>query len=41
MENRLQKFQNRADRVIVGENYDIRWADLLYNLRWDLEEKIT
>ena len=35
MKNRLQKYQNRAARVITGANYDVRSADLLKNLRWE------
>ena len=35
MKNRLQKFQNRAARVITGANYDVRSGDLLKILRWE------
>jgi hypothetical protein len=36
----LQKYQNRAARVITGATYDIRSSELLDNLNWKpLEER--
>jgi hypothetical protein len=38
----LQKYQNRAARVITGATYDIRSSDLLDNLNWKpLEERLN
>ena len=38
--DRLQKYQNRAARVITGATYNIRSSDLLDNLNWKpLEER--
>ena len=38
--DRLQKYQNRAARVITGSTYDIRSSDLLGKLNWkSLEER--
>ena len=34
LKNRLQKYQNRAARVITGATYDIRSSELLENLNW-------
>ena len=34
LKDRLQKFQNRAARVISGATYDIRSVDLLESLGW-------
>ena len=40
LKNRLQKFQNRAVRVVYGANYDTQSAVLVENLRWEpLEER--
>jgi hypothetical protein len=40
LKDRLQKYQNRAARVITGATYDIRSFDLLENLnRKPLEER--
>ena len=35
LKNKLQKFQNRAARIIVGASYEIRSADVLQSLAWD------
>lgn len=32
--DRLQKYQNRAARVITGKSYDVRSVDLLADLQW-------
>ena len=38
--NKLQKFQNRAARIITGANFDWRSADVLCSLGWnDLETR--
>ena len=34
LKDRLQKFQNRAARVISGATYDVRSVDLLESLGW-------
>ena len=34
LKNRLQKFQNRAARVIAGKSYDVPSVDLLTDLQW-------
>ena len=40
LKDRLQKYQNRAVRVITGSTYDIRSSDLLEELNWkSLEER--
>ena len=40
IKDKLQKFQNRAARVITGATYDIRSSDILENLNWKpLEER--
>ncbi len=40
LKDRLQKYQNRAARVITGATYDIRSSDLLESLNWKpLEER--
>jgi hypothetical protein len=40
LKDRLQKYQNRAARVITGATYDIRSHELLDNLNWKpLEER--
>ena len=40
LKDRLQKYQNRAARVITGATYDIRSSELLDNLNWKpLEER--
>jgi hypothetical protein len=36
--DRLQKFQNRAARVISGATYDVRSVDLLESLGWKHQE---
>ena len=42
LKGKLQKFQNRAARVITGATYDIRSSDILENLNWKpLEEDET
>ncbi len=35
LKNKLQKFQNRAARIITGASYEIRSADVLQSLAWD------
>ena len=35
LQERLQKFQSRAARVITGASHDIRSADVLDNLSWE------
>ncbi len=40
LKDKLQKFQNRAARVITGATYDIQSSDILENLNWKaLEER--
>jgi hypothetical protein len=39
LKDRLQKYQNRAARVITGAIYDIRSSELLDNLNWKPLEK--
>ena len=40
LKDKLQKFQNRAARVITGATYDIRSSDIFENLNWKpLEER--
>ena len=40
LKDKLQKFQNRAARVIIGSTYDIRSIDVLNQLGWKtLEQK--
>ena len=40
LKDKLQKFQNRAARVITGSTYDIRSIDVLDQLGWEtLEQK--
>ena len=40
LKDKLQKFQNRAAKVITGATYDIRSSDILENLNWKpLEER--
>ena len=34
LKDKLQRFQNRADRVLAGADYDISSSDLLEQLRW-------
>ena len=36
--DKLQKFQNRAARIIVGLSYEINFADVLESLGWDTLE---
>ncbi len=33
--DKLQKFQNRAARIIAGANYEVNWADVLDSLGWE------
>ena len=33
-EDKVQKIQNRAGRIITGASYDIRLVDVLDNLKW-------
>ena len=35
LRDNLQKFQNRAARIIVGASYEIRSADVLRTLDWE------
>ena len=35
LRDNLQKFQNRAARIIAGASYEIRSADVLRNLDWE------
>ncbi len=40
LKDKLQRFQNRAGRIISGANYDINSADVLESLGWQtLEER--
>ena len=40
LKNRLQKFQNRAARIITGKSYDVPFFEWLPNLKWmSLEKK--
>ena len=39
LKDRLQKYQNRAARVITRSTHDIRWSDLLEKLNWKSPEK--
>jgi hypothetical protein len=39
LKDRLQKYQNRAARVITGATYDIRSSELLDNLNWKPSKK--
>ena len=39
VKDKLQKFQNRAARVITGSTYDIRSIDGLNQLGWETLEK--
>ena len=34
LQDKLQKIQNRAGRVITGSSYDVRSVDVLNNLNW-------
>ena len=34
LQDKLQKFQNRAARIITGASYDVRSADMLDTLGW-------
>ena len=36
---KLQKMQNRAARIVTGNNYDIPSKDLLHQLNWKMLEK--
>ncbi len=36
---KLQKMQNRAARILTGNNYDIPSKDLLHQLNWKMLEK--
>ena len=41
LRDKMQKFQNRANRVITGDTNDIRSSDILKKLNWEtLEERI-
>ena len=35
LQEKLHKFQSPATRVITGETYDIRLADILNSLSWE------
>ncbi len=35
LQDKLQKFQNRAARVITGANYDVRSSEVLIKLGWE------
>ncbi len=35
---KLQKMQNRAARIVTGNNYDIPSKDLLHQLNWKMLE---
>ncbi len=35
LQDKLQKFQNRAARIITGASYDVRSADILSTLGWE------
>ena len=35
IQDKLQKFQNRAARIITGASYDVRSADVLDTLGWE------
>ena len=35
LQDKLQKFQNRAARIITGASYDVRSADVLDTLGWE------
>ena len=35
LQDKLQKFQNRTARIIIGASYDVRSADVLDTLRWE------
>ena len=40
LKEKLQRFQNRAGRIISGANYEINSADVLESLVWQtLEER--
>ena len=39
LKDKLQKFQNRAAKVITGSTYDIRSTDVLNHLGWETEQK--
>ena len=39
LQNKLQKYQNRAARVISGASYETRSTDVLESLGWDTLEK--
>ena len=36
LKDKLQRFQSRAARVLPGANYDIRSADIIQTLSWDI-----
>jgi hypothetical protein len=38
LRDKLQKFQSRAARVVLGANYESRSADILNSLSWDTLE---
>ena len=35
LQDKLQKFQNRAARVITGADYDVRSSEVLNKLGWE------
>ena len=35
LQDKLQKFQNRAARVITGADYDVRTVEVLNTLGWE------
>ena len=39
LKDKLQKFQNRAARVITGSTYDVRSIDMLNYLGWETLEQ--
>ena len=41
LKDKLQKFPNRASRIITGSTYDIRSVDVLNQLGWEtLDQKL-
>ncbi len=36
---KLQKMQNRAARILTGNNYDVPSKDLLHQLNWKMLEE--
>ena len=39
LKEKLQKYQNRAARILMGATYDIRTADVFETLAWETLEK--